>query len=425
MKNRNYEGALNKLHSLGVFGIKPGLERIKILLKKIGNPEQQIKCIHITGTNGKGSVSTMLEGMLVASGYKVGKFTSPHLVSYNERMVVQKQQIADREFADLVYEICHCATDMTKDMQPTQFEVLTAMAFLYFARQKVDLAIIEVGMGGLLDSTNVITPICSIITNVSLDHMDKCGDSIEKIAVHKAGIIKKNIPVITAATAEALDIIRETASKYQAPLYIAGKDFYCQEISKSLLGQKIKYFAGKEAVEFEIKLLGKHQLTNSAVAITAFKLITKGQKMQAIASGLKETIWSGRAEIISQDPVIILDGAHNPAGAIALRELLDDELLRAKRKCFILGFMQDKLIIEIVNILCKKEDTIIVVNAAPDLSRAASPEQLKQLIQAPTILMHDYQQAILKAKEVVGKEGLVCIAGSLYLVGNIKKTLLQ
>ena len=161
------------------------------------------------------------------------------------------------------------------------------------------------------------------------------------------------------------------------------------------------------------------------MAITAFKLITKGQKMQAIASGLKETIWSGRAEIISQDPVIILDGAHNPAGAIALRELLDDELLRAKRKCFILGFMQDKLIIEIVNILCKKEDTIIVVNAAPDLSRAASPEQLKQLIQAPTILMHDYQQAILKAKEVVGKEGLVCIAGSLYLVGNIKKTLLQ
>ena len=147
--------------------------------------------------------------------------------------------------------------------------------------------------------------------------------------------------------------------------------------------------------------------------------------MQAIASGLKETIWSGRAEIISQDPVIILDGAHNPAGAIALRELLDDELLRAKRKCFILGFMQDKLIIEIVNILCKKEDTIIVVNAAPDLSRSASPEQLKQLIQAPTILMHDYQQAILKAKEVVGKEGLVCIAGSLYLVGNIKKTLLQ
>ena len=425
MGNIGYEVALEKLHKLGTFGIKPGLERITSLLAALGNPEQKLRCIHVTGTNGKGSVGAMLESMLVESGYKVGKFTSPHLITYNERIIVQKEQITNLEFANLVERVLQVKARAIELDQPTQFEVLTAMAFLYFAEQAVDYAIIEVGMGGLLDSTNVIMPVCSVITNVSLDHMDKCGVNVSEIAVHKAGIIKPGVPVVTAATAEALEVIRKTAAANKAAIYIGEQDFNCQEISKDLLQQTIRYNSPERDFKFSLRLLGKHQLANAAVAIKAFELVTRGQvPVREIAQGLKKTVWSGRAEIVSYEPLVILDGAHNPAGAKVLRELLDDDLFKKQQRCFILGFMQDKAIAEIVDILCRQEDQIIIVKADPELPRAASLEQLKRIILQPTLTAQDYDEALSQAKKIVGPQGIICIAGSLYLIGNIKKTLL-
>ena len=426
MEKLDYEVALEKLHSLGTFGIKPGLERVRKLLELLGNPEAKLKCIHITGTNGKGSVSAMLESILIEAGYKIGKFTSPHLISYNERIIVQKQQITDDDFAELVQKVWQVKEQVELIDQPTQFEVLTAMAFLHFAEQQVDYAVIEVGMGGLLDSTNVITPVCSIITNVSLDHMDKCGASLSEIATHKAGIIKNNVPIVTAAREEGLQVISKTAEFQKAPLYIAGREFKCEQLEQNITEQTIKYTSLNNSFNFILRLLGKHQLENAAVAIKAFELISKNLSAEKfVVQGMDKTVWAGRAEIVDKEPLIMLDGAHNPAGARALRVLLDEEIFKEKQKCFILGFMQDKSIVEIVTALCKNGEKILIVKADNDLPRAASTEYLAQVIPLPTEAMPNYTEAIARAKKIVGTNGLICIAGSLYLVGNIKKTLLQ
>lgn len=212
----NYQETLLYLDSLGKFGIKLGMERIEGLLRELGNPEQKIKTVHVTGTNGKGSVSSMIANILRAANLKVGKFTSPHLVKYNERIVTGGADISDESFAALLTIVKRAADSIVVKgvcEQPTQFEILTAAAFLHFALENVDYAVIEVGMGGLWDSTNVITPVVSVITNVSLDHTDRCGATVERIAMQKAGIIKENVPVVTAAEGDdALGPIKAVAS---------------------------------------------------------------------------------------------------------------------------------------------------------------------------------------------------------------------
>ena len=208
----NYQETLAYLDSLGKFGIRLGMERIEGLLRELGNPERKIKTIHVTGTNGKGSVSSMIANILLAADLKTGKFTSPHLVKYNERLVINGQDIDDYSFAVLITIVKKAADSVVAKgicEQPTQFEVLTAAAFMYFALENVDYAVIEVGMGGLWDSTNVIIPVVSVITNVSLDHTDRCGATVERIAMQKAGIIKENVPVVTAADGEDIGLIMQ------------------------------------------------------------------------------------------------------------------------------------------------------------------------------------------------------------------------
>ena len=424
----NYTETLAYLDSLGKFGINLGMERIEDLLKELNNPEQKVRTIHVTGTNGKGSVTSMITNILLVSGLKVGKFTSPHLVRYNERIEVDGKEISDEDLALVVTAVRRAVESvMAKGTdQPTQFEVLTAAAFLHFALQKLDYAVIEVGLGGLWDSTNVITPVVSVITNVSLDHTDRCGKTVEEIAMQKAGIIKDGVPVVTAAEGEALGPIQAMALFKQAPLYIYGKAFTGQEVASSMEGQTFTLSAGDYHSNYEPKLPGAHQILNTAVAVVAAKLASKQDSRineLALHQGVALTKWPGRLERISQKPDVILDGAHNPAGAAVLRAALD-KYYSGKKICFIFGMMGDKDISQVITTLFRKEDTIYTVRA-DEGARAAEPEALAEQIGSQAQAMHDLAAAYKTALAEVGEDGLVCVCGSLYLVGTFKKMLLN
>ena len=415
----NYTESLAYLDSLGKFGIKLGMERIEGLLRELGNPEQKIKTVHVTGTNGKGSVTSMITNILLAANLKVGKFTSPHLVKYNERINLNGKDISDEDFATVVKKgVCE---------QPTQFEILTAAAFLYFYLQKVDYAVIEVGMGGLWDSTNVITPVVSVITNVALDHTDRCGKTLERIAMQKAGIIKEKVPLVTAAEGnEALGPIVSLAMFKEAPVYLYGKAFHGTEVKSSMEGQTFTLHAGDfYHSDYEIKLPGEHQIKNTSVAIVAAKLVSKQDDRineLALHVGVANTVWPGRLERIHKNPDIILDGAHNPDGAKALRNALD-KYYPGKQVQFVFGMMGDKDMSGVIKTLIKQDDVVYTVRA-DEGARAAEAADLAKLVGSNAVAEADLATAYDAAICGAGTDGVVCVCGSLYLVGEFKKMLL-
>ncbi len=425
----NYVESLEYLDSLGKFGIQLGMERIEGLLRELGNPEQKIKTVHVTGTNGKGSVSSMITNIILAAGLKVGKFTSPHLVKYNERIELNGKDISDEDFAMTITAVKVAADSIVQKgvcEQPTQFEILTAAAFLYFHLQKVDYAVIEVGLGGLWDSTNIITPVVSVITNVSLDHTDRCGATVARIAMQKAGIIKEKVPVVTAAEGEeALGPIVTMAMFKEAPVYLYGKAFYGTEVTSSMEGQKFTLHAGDYYhSDYEIKLPGEHQIKNTSVAIVAAKLVSKQDaRINEIAlhMGVANTLWPGRLERIAQRPDLILDGAHNPDGALALRKALD-KYYPGKKVHFVFGMMGDKDMSGVIKTLIKADDVVLTVRADGGV-RAAEADALANLVGANAVAESDLQTAYHKAMNLAGEEGVVCVCGSLYLVGEFKAML--
>lgn len=427
----NYQESLGYLDSLGKFGIQLGMERIEGLLRELGNPEQKIKTIHVTGTNGKGSVSSMITNIILAAGLKAGKFTSPHLVKYNERININGQDISDEEFATVITAVKTAADSIVKKGvcdQPTQFEVLTAAAFLHFYLQKVDYAVIEVGLGGLWDSTNVITPVVSVITNVSLDHTDRCGDSVARIAMQKAGIIKEKVPVVTAAEGEeALGPIVTMAMFKEAPVYLYGKAFHGTEVTSSMAGQTFTLHAGDfYHSDYEIKLPGEHQIKNTSVAIVAAKLVSKqDSRINEIAlhMGVANTLWPGRLELINQNPAVILDGAHNPDGALALRKALDKYYPNQPVQ-FVFGMMGDKDMQSVIKTLITEKDTVHTVMVSNN-NRAATAEALTELIGSNAVAESNLMTAYGKALEQAGHDGIVCVCGSLYLVGEFKGLMQQ
>ena len=427
----NYQETLLYLDSLGKFGIKLGMERIEGLLRELGNPEQKIKTVHVTGTNGKGSVSSMIANILRAANLKVGKFTSPHLVKYNERIVIGGEDISDESFAALLTIVKKAADSIVAKgvcEQPTQFEILTAAAFLHFALENVDYAVIEVGMGGLWDSTNVITPVVSVITNVSLDHTDRCGATVERIAMQKAGIIKENVPVVTAAEGDdALGPIKAVAMFKQAKLYIYGRAFWGTEVESSMDGQTFTLHAGEYySSDYTIKLPGEHQIANTSVAVVAAKLISKQDERineLALHLGVSNTVWPGRLERISQGPDVILDGAHNPAGAAALRKALDKYYADQKR-IFVFGMMGDKDMTNVIKTLIRPLDMVYAVRADSG-DRAAAAEELAGLIGPQALAVDSVAAAYEAAVNEAGEDGVVCVCGSLYLVGSFKEMLAQ
>ena len=430
----NYEEALSYLEELAVFGIQLGLGRIEKLLSYLEMPQSRYRTVHVTGTNGKGSVSAMVAGILRGSSIRTGLYTSPHLMSYTERIQVDGQPISKQDFADCLSAVRVYVDQMIEDGEecPTQFEVLTAVAFFYFALRHVEYAVIEVGLGGLLDSTNVIQPEVSVITNVSMEHADKCGGTLEGIAHHKAGIIKEGVPVVTAASGQPLDIIRREAEEKHADMFIAGRDFQAEIAGYDCHVQMLEFTSpllGLSKEPYELHLLGEYQAVNSATAIMTAELLHNLDPRitsEAIFKSLKLVSWPARFERMELDhQSVLLDGAHNPAGMQSLRLSLD-RYFPAKHRVFLLGILKDKDMETMLGNLLRDED--IVIATEPFSERAASADFVAEKAKRKTPYVEacsDADAALARALELSGEDRLLIIAGSLYLVGCMRCRLQQ
>ncbi len=380
---KTYKDALEYLDWLCIFGVKEGLERITELANALGQPQNFYRTVHVTGTNGKGSVCAMLAEMFKASGLKVGLFTSPHLESYCERIKINGENISEEDFAEMIFRVKNC------NVNATHFEVLTAAAFEYFKVRAVDVAVIEVGLGGTFDSTNIITPELSIITNVALDHENILGD-LKNIALNKAGIIKEKIPVVTGADGLPLEIIRVVAKEKNSPLY---------EVSP-------------------LPIKNTYQEFNTAIAIKAAEILKLDSA--AIETGLAHFDWAGRFEVVKNfSGIVVIDGAHNPHGAAALRQSLDKNFPSGKR-IWLFGALRDKDFNSMIKILFRADDFVIVTK--PNSERAASTETLCACLREnkiPCAAVEDNLAAVDRLKNSVGDVKI--IAGSLYLIGAVRK----
>lgn len=473
----NYQESLAYLEELSVFGMNFGLARIERLLYLLGEPQKAYKTIHVTGTNGKGSVTAMLTSCLEAAGIKTGRYTSPHLSSYTERVVIEGRPVSEVQFADamsVVRDICEFMTGQGNE-HPTQFEVLTAAAFLLFQKAGVEYAVIEVGLGGLLDSTNVIVPELSVITNVTMEHADKCGGTLEGIAKHKAGIIKPGVPVVTGAEGKALEIIEETAREKGCTCYVLGRDFVAEamkplgqlsippnlgstgygmqdramvdmqmealsklhlDCSECAAGEQLVAFTGKgdmfANMSYKLSLLGLYQVQNSALAAASLMVLAAEDlrfTQRVLKRGMRNATWPGRFELVGgYSHLLLLDGAHNPAGIKALREGLD-YYFSSYNRVFLLGILQDKDYQHMLPALLQEEDTVVLTT--PDSERAANPEVLLPYVPGEhKEAIGDPAQALTRALELAGgmpeqNNTLLICAGSLYLIGALRDMLVK
>lgn len=428
-----YSEAIAYLESASSFGIKPGLERIEAILKALGNPEKTYKIVHVTGTNGKGSTAAYISYALFMSGLKVGRFTSPHLESYRERIEINDTYISENDFAEAIASVQTVVKELVASGMeaPTQFELLTAAAFVFFKAQAVDYAVVEVGMGGLLDSTNVVTPLVSVITNVTIDHKAYCGHTVEEIANHKAGIIKEGIPVVTAAQDSALKVIEDKAAEKHAPLYVFDKKFSIDSRSIVNMGKMkgqmitVKDESRGPAMLFT-SLCGIHQAVNLACATMAVRLLMNQEDKiseETMREGFARTQWPGRFEIINfLDRTFILDGAHNNAGAESF-EMTYKELFKETPKTVIMAIMKDKEIPQMISQLVKEKDTVYTVTAKID--RSESAEALAERIGSKAIALESVPAALDKAVATTKAGDIIAVCGSLYILGEVRQWLRQ
>lgn len=414
----SYKDALTYLYSLQKYGIKFGLKNISELLNSLDNPQRNFPSVHIGGTNGKGSTAAFISSVLMKSGYRVGLYTSPHLIRFTERIKINQKEISPLEVTELIKRI---RKKSAKLRSITFFEFVTAMAFLYFAEKKVDIAIIEVGMGGRLDATNIITPLLSIITNISLDHQQYLGKTISKIAFEKAGIIKSFNTLITAATQPSVrSLFKKRCNELQTNFYLVGKDFIGHEKTSSLLDyQGLSW----NLSNLKIALAGSHQILNATTALGALELLEKKGyciPKSAIRNGLEKTYWPGRLELMRKKPLLLLDGAHNPAAMKILRETIE-RYFKYERLILILGIMVDKDIKKIIKEIVPLAYKVIITQ--PQIERSAPIGLLKKYvrkwcknIESIARVKEAVSSALLQAK----KEDLILITGSLFTVGEAR-----
>jgi len=398
------------------YGIKFGLSCTLNLLARLGLPYEQGRYLHLAGTNGKGSVAAMLSAVLTRAGYPVGLFTSPHLVRFEERFRLCDQDITSSGLLDLINQVRE-AIDETEP--PTFFEFAAAMAFLYFHQQGARPVILETGMGGRLDATNIVTPLVSVITNISLDHQFFLGDTLKAIAYEKAGIIKEAVPLVTHAhQRRVLALFHSRCQELHAPMYTGGLDFETRGRS----GGWFSYFGLKHNLEnLKVNLWGRHQYRNAALALAVIELL---QEMsfpvpeQAIREGLAGVRWPGRLERVAQDPRVILDGAHNPAAARSLAQTLKKERLQGRRY-LVTGIMADKDGHSILGSLLPLAQTVIFTR--PHYFRAAKPEDLARWAEPyplEVLVEPEVSQAVRRAQTLAGPQDQVVVTGSLYTVGE-------
>ena len=429
---------IDRIHEFNKFGMVLGLSRMEELLRRLGDPQDTLNVIHVAGTNGKGSVSKYLEEGLAACGYKMGLYTSPYIEKFNERIRFDGADISDEDLEYYGQKVVDAAEAMVADGKdsPTEFEVVTAIAFLYFAGKKADITILEVGLGGIGDSTNVVKhPLASVITSISYDHMAQLGNTLAEIAVNKAGIIKTGCPVISdVPERDAAKIIARKAYAMGSRLFdvsgiraaVSEQTPFSQVVSMELYE--------KSYSDVEISMVGRHQAENLKTALATLEILRKSGAVkldrEALYEGLKRARQPGRFEVIGgsgpnaddrRKPVVIIDGAHNEAGAQALQETMAQHFA-GKKILLVAGILADKEIDSIVKFLTKITDHIIVTE--PDNPRKLAAEKLAEHVAdfgAAAEVVSDVEAAVHRAKELADGYDVILFAGSLYLIGDVRR----
>ena len=433
----HYQEALDYLYSFVDYSLtrnlrnspeKFDLGRMVAFLDLLGNPHLKYPAIHVAGTKGKGSTAAMIASALRAEGYRVGLYISPHLKEYTERIQINGQPIGMGELAELVDEI---KPSVAKIEKLTTFEITTALGFLYFARQKVDVAVLEVGLGGRLDATNVVNPLVSVITSLSMDHMAVLGNTLEKIAFEKAGIIKPGRPVVLSPQRdEARRVIEQVAFERNSPLYEVGREFMAAPGSHSLEGQTFQVWReGGERLDLSIPLLGEHQVENAAAAFAALQLANEqGLKVSdaAIRRGFATVDWPGRFEIMNREPLLIVDSAHNPDSARRLRQAIDDYLPN-RPVVLIFGASEDKDIAGMFAELLPRVNQLIATQSVhPRAMDAAQIIELARPYGLPARAVLPLEQAVDEALKVAKQDAtgqtVVLAAGSLFIAAAVRET---
>lgn len=409
--------AMEFISSVSWLGSKPGLDRVAELTRRLGSPQDSLRFVHVAGTNGKGSTSAMLAAVLTAAGYRTGLYTSPHLRSVSERYNIDGVLASDAEFDAVVSDAADAGRGM--DDPCTEFELLTAAAFLYFARKKCDIVVLETGLGGRLDATNIIRcPECAVITNIGLDHTAVLGGTIGLIAAEKAGIFKGGRAVSYAQEPEAAAALEKAAEKTGTALRFA--DFSrIEPVSDGPDGQVFR-FGGNE---YRFGLLGEHQLKNAAVALTAVEALRSGGweiPDRAVRGGLLRVRWPARFEIVSRSPWFVVDGGHNPQCVASTRRALE-HYFPDTRRVLLIGVMADKDWRAMLDILAPASDAFVAVT--PDNPRALPAPELAAAIREygkPAAACGTVADGVAAARKSAGKDGVVCSVGSLYMAGDVR-----
>lgn len=415
--------AENYYHSLLAFGIRPGLERIKLLLKKLGNPEKSLRFIHVAGTNGKGTVCSLIASVLTSAGYKTGLYTSPYIVDFRERIRVDGEMIDEKSLEEITDTVKNEIEKLRKeDVVITEFEAVTAAAFLYYKAVGCDFVVLETGLGGRFDATNVIErPLASVITSISLDHVKILGDTIAEIAYEKCGIIKNDCPVVTcsAQNPQALKVIKEQCRIHNSELHIANEK-QCEVMCESIEGSKIIY----DGREVRVPFAGKHQIQNCITALKCIGILKEqgiSISEKAIKTGIEQTKNPARCEIVSYSPFVVFDGCHNEDSAKALKSVIENHL-RGKRIIAVMGMMEDKDVEKVLKLLVPHFDKVITVTVSNP--RSMKCDELSDLVRGLGCESSFFENEIDGIKAAVSElrnDYVLIVCGSLYLCSDLYK----
>ncbi|MFD2670494.1 bifunctional folylpolyglutamate synthase/dihydrofolate synthase [Marinicrinis sediminis] len=433
-----YEEAVEWIHSLIPFGIKPGLKRMEALMEAFGRPERRLKVIHVAGTNGKGSTCRMIAQVLQQSGYDVGSFTSPYIERFTNRIQYNGQDIADDDVLHLANQLQPVVEQIaqTELGSPTMFEVVTALSILYFAKHTYPhYVVMETGLGGRLDSTNVVIPIVTAITNVGMDHMDILGDTLTQIASEKAGIIKPGVPLVsTAEHPEVIRVLKSVAAEKKSSCYFIHDAFHTSGATSSEAGSAF-HFSGpfRDIPNLQLSMKGSFQVKNAAAAVMVLEVLRQYYAAviedEDLHQGLKEAFWPGRMEMLSADPPLLIDGAHNPEGAQALVQAIQ-ELYPDRNVHFLFGMLDTKNHREYLTHILPIVKTLIITE--PDFRKKMQAEALARMVETFPEAAHidvqvepDWKKALSELMNITEEEDLAVVSGTLYLISDIRSWVLH
>lgn len=435
-----YEQAVEWINNLIPFGIRPGLERIEQLMQLLGNPHRRLKFIHVAGTNGKGSTCAFLTRVLIESGYDVGTFTSPYITKFTNRFQYNGQDIPEETLLRAANRLYPLVQEMaaTELGSPTMFEVSTALAIIYYAEECYpDVVVWETGLGGRMDVTNIVNPIVSVITNVGYDHTDILGDTLELIAGEKAGIIKPGVPVVTSVDQpEVIEVLARKAEQCRTTMYLAGRDYTAERLHGDADSQSFHFHGPFREMDIEIGMQGEHQCANAGLAMMTLEVLRQYMAFvlddEPLLSGFRHTFWAGRLEKVSDEPPIVLDGAHNPEGAASLVKSIPQTYTYNKLH-MLAGMLENKQHEPVFRHLLSIADTLILTE--PDFRRKMDADRLYELVrqiqqdinktEVEIIVESDWKQALELLKTRTEREDLGVVTGTLYLISDVRATLLH